>query len=337
MNPSPAQIESEWKEGKFRTVYLLVGEDASAKEEAVDRLKAAAQPGPLNLDEFPGDSPKSAAAAVSSAMTPPLLSGRRLVVVKNPRLPAEARRVLADYLQAPLETTTLVLFSEDRKPDPRDPLAAAAEERGAVVTFRPMRPDEAARRLARAAEAAGRRLEAGTADFIVDEAGTDWAVLRAELEKMVLFTKGKDLINREDALHCLGYRQAANPFDLPRALQARDREQSLRLLRRLLEEGEEPFRLLHQISSALDRQLRAKRMKAASVSEDRIFRDLRLQPYYDRDFLKWAEKTSEAALIAQLKACLRVEAALKSQTWLDAGTELERLTAWICGARPIAA
>src|SRR5262249_45031018 len=140
--------------------------------------------------------------------------------------------------------------------------------------------------------------------LLVQEAGTDWGILQAELEKLMLFSKGKDRINRDDVLACLGYRQASNPFDFPRVLQQRNQIQALRQLRRLLAEGVEPFRILYQISAAIQKQLKAKRMAGAGRSDADIFRDLRLHSYYDRDFLRMLESVSETRLIAELRACV---------------------------------
>lgn len=330
MELTPAQAEKEWKSGKLRPAYYLVGEDASAKDAALKTVQAVLKPDPFNMDVYAGDSGASAAAAVAAALAPPMMSDRRLVVVKNPRLGVEARKALAEYLREPLQTTTLLAFSEDRKPDFRDVLTAAVAALGGVVVFKPLRADEAVRRLVDAARRAGREMAGDVAEWIVDEAGTSWAVLQAELEKMILFTRGRKMVTREDALACLGYRQTANPFDFPRALQMRDRSRCLILLRRLLADGEEPLRLLYQVTGALNKQLKAKRLCDAGTPEEQIFRELRLQSYYDRDFLQHVSRLSEASLRVGLKACLRLDTALKSETWLDGKIELERLVEAIC-------
>ncbi|MBI4387378.1 MAG: DNA polymerase III subunit delta [Elusimicrobia bacterium] len=331
MELTPAQAEKEWKAGKFRPVYYFVGENSSAKDISLQKLKDILRPDPFNLDELSGDSPQAAEGAVAAALTPPLMSERRLVVVKNPRLGVEGKKTLAQYLRSPLETTTLILCSEERRLDIRDVLAAAAAALGGVVLCKPLRAPEAAERLIEEARKRQKNLSPEAARMMVEEAGTEWRLLGAELEKLILYARNRQSISPEDALACLGYRQNANPFDFPRALQSRNFREMMALLRRLLEDGEEPFRLLHQITGSLNKLLKAKRLQASGSSQEQIFRELRLQAYYDRDFPQWVQRWRERELLSHLTDCLALEAALKSQPWLDAGIELERLAVRLLG------
>ncbi|MFH1725244.1 MAG: DNA polymerase III subunit delta [Elusimicrobiota bacterium] len=324
-------LAQEWKKGGFRPVYYLFGEDAPAKTLAVKALREALNPDAFNLSEFQGDDDARAGEIASACATPPMFSERRLVIVRNARFGAAARRVLADYLREPLESTTLCLVSAERKPDAKDALAAAARSLGGIVVFKPLTHGEAAARLCEEARRAGFRLEPQAAEFMIEEAGSEWGILRAELKKLALYIRDRKAAGLEDVAACLGYRQQANPFDLPRSLQKRDAVRSLGLLRRLLVEGDEPFRLLYQITQTVNKQLKAKRLAQSGLTPDRIFRQLRLNSYYDRDYMAVAGRLSEASLIRALRACVRTEADLKSKTWLSPAVELEALVLKVCG------
>lgn len=322
----------EWKAGKFRPVYLFVGEEASAKREALGQLKSLFAADDFNFREFSGDSEDDAAAAVAEASTLPVLADRRLVFVSGGKLLAGPREVFAAYLKDPLPSTTLVLVSEDRKPDAKDALTRAVSAAGSVCVFSPLGEDEAEQRLHEAAQKAGRALEPEAAALLVAEAGTDWTILSQELEKLLLYAGGQK-VGAEDALDCLGYRKAADPFALTRLVQERKLADAVGHLRRLFRDGkpdEQAFRALSQVSAAVSKQLRGKRMLGARMPSDAIFRALRLHPYWDRDFLAKLGRFSERRLRADLKRCLRAEADLKSKSWLDAKLELERLVVELC-------
>lgn len=324
---SPAVAEKEWKSDKFRPVYLLVGEEASAKTAFLAKLRAAVKPDDFNLNEWSGEAPGGVQEAVSAALTPPMFSPRRLVILKNAKLGVEARKAIAEYLKDPLSTTVLAISVEDRKPEAKDPMTSAAAALSGVLWFKPLKEEEACARLSEAAGRTQLSIEDDAVRLLVQEAGTDWGILQAELDKIVLFVKGRDRIVKDDVVACLGYKQSSNPFDLPRILQARDRTASLRQLRRLLAEGVEPFRILYQISGTIQKQLKAKRLVASGKDQFQIFRELRLNDYYDRDFLPQLASVSEGRLVAELRACVDLEAKLKSQAWLEAGIELERFVA----------
>src|SRR5262249_22605111 len=149
--------------------------------------------------------------------------------------PAGARAAFAEYLKDPLKSSTLVLFSEDKKPDPKDALAQAASAAGAVCVVQPLREGEAEEKLKAKARSAGKKLSEEAASTLVAEAGTDWAILSQELEKTLLFSSGEKEITADHALECLGYQKAADPFALSRMIQDRKLKDCLAHLRRLFD------------------------------------------------------------------------------------------------------
>jgi len=331
MELRPPELLKEWQAGKFRPVYYLFGEEAAAKFDAVQRLKALFKADDFNLFEFAGDPNAEAGAIVSEAMTLPVFADRRLVIVRSPKIPAEARAAFAEYLRSPSPTTTLVLLSDDRRPDKKDALAAAAAAAGAVGLFTPLGEGEAAERLIAEAKKAGKTLAPEAAEAIVGEAGVDWGILSGELEKLVLFTGAETAIGPAAALQCLGYRKSADPWAFERLIQSRDLKACLGQLAELFTDGkpdEVVFRSLAQIRGAYLKQLKAKRMLKAGLAPREIEQKLRV--FYDNGFFARAQRATEERLRRDLRRCLEVETDLKSKSWLDAKLELERLVVELC-------
>lgn len=335
---SPREMNAEWKKGKFRKAYLLFGEDIAAKGLATEALREAVNPGDFGYSEFSGESDDQAGPIVSDCSTPPMLSDRRLVVVRNVKFSAAGRKIIADYLRNPLETTTLLLIYADAKvpswkEQERDILITGTTAAGAVVQFRPLTEGEAVGRLRKEAERAGFELSREAAEFLVEEAGSEWGILRGELEKLKLFVKGRKEAGLKEAAACLGYRQETGPFELQGHLTRRETLRALDCLRRLLREGNEPIPVLMKIKWALNRQLKAKRMLKAGEPENAIFKACRVNRRFDSDFVRVTGRANEMRLIRALKACLETEVALKSKAWLDPGVELEHLVLRVCGKK----
>lgn len=321
----------EWKAGKFRPVYYLFGEESAAKADAVLRLKSLFKADDFNLREFSGEPVSEAASAVTECLTLPVFAERRLVIVRSPKLPAEARAVYADYLKSPSPTTTLVLLSEDRKPDRKDALAAAASTAGAVGIFSPLSHDEAVERLTSEAKKAGKDLAADAAALLAEEAGTDWSILAGELEKLILFVGDKPQIGVEAVVPCLGYRKSADPWALERLVLSRDLKACLAHLGVLFSASKPEdvvFRSLAQIRGGLLKQLKAKRMLKAGLPQRDI--EVRARIFYDRDFFSRLGRVTEERLRRDLRRCLEVESGLKSKSWLDARIEFEHLVIELC-------
>jgi DNA polymerase-3 subunit delta len=329
---TPKQLGTEWNKGTFRPAYGLYGEDAPAKQLALETLRKKIGADDFNLNEFSGDDESQAGEIVSACQTPPMFSDRRLVIVRSAKFKAPARKIIADYLRDPLKSTTLLLICPEAKVDKKDAMAAGLKALGGLVLFKAMKENEAVRRLVDEAGRMGFTLAPDAADALVEEAGTEWGILRAELEKVKLFIGEGGQAGTKEVAACLGYSQKANPFELSRLVQKRDARAALNLLRRQLREASnssERFRLLAQISNAVNKQLRAKRMLKSGDTPEKILPKLRV--FYDRDFIPIVNRISENSLIRSLSACLETEKSLKSRSWLDPEIELENLVLKVCG------
>jgi DNA polymerase-3 subunit delta len=331
MELRPPALLKEWQAGQFRPVYLFFGEESAAKVDAVLKLKELFKADDFNLREFSGEPNSEAPSAVAEAMTLPVFSDRRLVIVRSPKLPAEARAIYADYLKSPSPTTTLVLLSEDRRPDKKDALANAAAAAGAACIFSPLTEEEAASALTAEAKKAGKTLAPEAAEALIGEAGTDWGILAGELEKLVLFVGAGSVIDAAAALQCLGYRKSADPWVFEKLIQARDLKACLGQLAEMFVDGkpdEVVFRALAQARGAYLKQLKAKRMLKAGLAQRDI--ETRLRIFYDNAFFARAQRVSEERLRRDLRRCLEVETDLKSKSWLSPKLELERLVVELC-------
>ncbi|MBI4060818.1 MAG: DNA polymerase III subunit delta [Elusimicrobia bacterium] len=331
MELKPNDLAAEWAAGRFRPVYYLFGEESAAKADAILKLKALFKPDDFNLREFSGDPNSEHPAIVSEALTLPVFADKRLVIVRSPRLPAEARAAFAAYLRSPSTTTTLVLLSEDRRPDKKDVLADAAARAGAICVFSPLTEEEAVERLLAEAKKAGKSLDPAAAAALTEQAGTDWGILSGELEKAVLFAGRSADIGMEAVSASMGLRKAADPWAFERLVSGRDLKACLLYLRDAFS-GAKPeevvFRSLAQARTAYLKQLKAKRMLKAGMPPGEIERALRI--FYDRDFFARAQRVTEGRLRRDLRRLLEVETDLKSKAWLDAKIELEGVVVELC-------
>lgn len=331
MELSPDDALKEWKAGKFRPVYYFYGEEPAAKTEALKALKAAFKPDDFNHREFTGDMASEAHDIVTEAMTLPVFSDRRLVIARASRIPAEAKAVLGEYLKAPSASTTLVLMSDERRPDKKDALAAAASAAGALVIYAPLTAEAATARLVAEAAKLGKELDPAAAEALVEEAGTDWPVLAQELEKALLFAGKAKTVGLEAVGACLGYRKNIDPWAFEKLSQGRELKSCMAYLNDLFAEDKPEsvaFKTLSDLRRSYLKQLRAKRLQRQGLPQREI--ETRLRIFYDNAFFARAARVTEERLRRDLRRCLEVESDLKSKTWLDPKLELERLVVELC-------
>jgi len=331
MELRPAELLKRWKAGQFAPVYYFLGEEASAKADALAKLKDAFKADDFNFREFTVEPVQD---VVSEAMTLPVFSDRRLIILKNSKLGAEAKSELAAYLKDPLKSTTLVLFCDDKKPDLKDPLVKPADALGGLCLFSPLDESEAQMRLIAEAKRLGKTLSVDAASVLVGEAGTDWGILTQEIEKLALFVDKAPAIGADDVMACLGYRKAANPWTISDMVERRDAKGSLAQYRALLKDGkadEQARATLYKIRDVVSRQLRARRMQRAGLPVEQIGRSIRIfNSWAAGKFIERLGKLTEPRLRRDLKRCLETETALNSKSWLDPRLEVERLLIELC-------
>ncbi len=330
---TPGDLDRDWQSGTIHPVYGFWGSESDAKARALDRLKSLLKLDAFNVVEFPPAAGVAPAELRSALWTMPVFAERRLVALKNPKIGAEAKKILVEYLQSPSPQTVLVVFFDDSKIDAKDALQRELSRAGQTCLFAPLREGDAVEFVRRRAKEMGRELDEEAAWALVSEAGTSAAVLSQEIEKAALLNAGGVIISKSDVALCLGFQKAYDPFALGRSVATRDRAASLKNLEELFAQGrpeEQAFKALYQVSASLSKQLKASRMLRAGLSREEIFKALRLHPYWDKDYLESAGRISEKASAAALRRCLQTEKDLKSKSWLDAAFEIKRLVASVC-------
>lgn len=331
MELSPDDALKEWKAGRFRPVYYLFGEEPAAKTEALKALKAAFKADDFNFREFTGDMASEVNDVVAEAMTLPVFSDRRLVIARSTKILTEAKAVLSDYLKAPSTSTTLVLMSDERRPDKKDAFASVVSAAGALVIYAPLTPEAASAKLISEAAKLGKELDPAAAEALVEEAGTDWPVLAQELEKALLFAGKAKTVGLEAVGACLGYRKNIDPWAFEKLATGRELKACMAYIDDLLSEDKPEtvaFATLARCRAAYLKQLRAKRLLRQGVAPREV--ETRLRIFYDNGFFARAARVTEERLRRDLRRCLEVESDLKSKTWLDPKIELERLIVELC-------
>jgi len=327
---SAEELKREWVKKEYRPAYIFYGEDSQAKSLAVDHIKSVLGADEFNLAEFQGDSAGQGAEIVSASATPPMFSDRRLVIVRSYKLPAADKKIVADYLRDPLESTLLLMVSPEPAPDAKDPVASAVRALGGLIVFGEIEGGKARQMLGKEAERLGIELEAGVGSFLTDEVGGEWGLLRSELHKLALFVGSKKKASLEDAALCLGHSRRAGRFEFPNALEKRDTRASLSLLKRLLKEGNDPFLLLNQIKRTVEGQLRIGRIKAAKVAPADAAKILRTSERAAAFRMRNAPDSPETHWVAGLDACIDTETALKTGSSRDKTVALEELVLRVC-------
>ena len=107
-------LDRELKEGALRAVYVVVGPESYLARSSVRLIQEAAgvgDPGSMNITTFTGREAKPE-RIFTALRTAPLLGGRPLVIVSEAeRMGKGMVEALEQYLESPVESSTLILVA----------------------------------------------------------------------------------------------------------------------------------------------------------------------------------------------------------------------------------
>lgn len=323
---------SSLKQRKILPLYLLYGEEEFLIQEALDLIMAGAvDPGGRDFNVnvvYCRDT--SASEIVNLAQTLPFMSEKRLVIAKEiDALKADDLEKLVPYLNDPSPSTCLVMVSNLGKYEKKS-VTSAVETHGAVVRFYPLLDREIVGWIERRARSRDLSIQRDAAQYLWQTIGNDLQKIGNELQKVEIYIKGKKAITFEDVKTVVGDFREYTSFDLAAALGQKNREKSLLILSRLLQEGEAPVGLLGSIAWNFRRLLQAKAMEAAGIGSDEIMKKLRVIFHQAGLFKEQMRRYTLDELQETFSVMLAADRALKS-SGLNGRLVLERMILRLCG------
>jgi DNA polymerase-3 subunit delta len=269
---------------KPQPVYVLTGEEAFLKRQVLSALRKTVlgdNDDCFGLSTFNGE--KAPFAAVHNELsTLPFLAPRRLVVIENadPFVTQERQR-LEKYVGEPAATGVLVLDVKSWLANTK--LAKLIPENATIVC-----KTHAAHTLPQwcvnwCAHHYGKQLVLPAARLLVDLVGVEMGQLDQELNKLSIYVGDASRIETADVDRLVGDSRAEKTFEIFNLIGSGQMGKALTMLNRLLDQGEEPLKLLGAFSWQLRRLVQAARLQQQKMSLDEALEKVGVQAWARRN------------------------------------------------------
>jgi DNA polymerase-3 subunit delta len=337
--------------GTLKPGYVLAGDEAFL----LDRCRAAVLKSfvPPDLKDFCLSdldlSNTPIFEVLDLAQTPSLMAPFQVIFVRNVRqlytrgAKKEEFAALARYFRSP-NPQAVILFVADFLRIPSDirrmemddknrfeRLTETLGEHCGMVELAHVNEDDAMRWVVATAKAAGARIESDAARQLVDALGMDMLMIASELEKLLLYTLGRDTITLIDVeTMVLGAKQRSL-YELTDAISSKDKARALLLLHGLLnssDAGEDAAighlfmlaKTFRQMLVVLEKNVRDSR-----AIWQALWQGFRLPPFAVDDLIRQARRyKSRSELTRALRLVARADLELRSSP-PDKRLVLERL------------
>ncbi|WP_429885452.1 DNA polymerase III subunit delta [Geoalkalibacter halelectricus] len=321
----PIEFQRVLDSGQFPSLLFLHGEETYLLDRAYhDLVEKVLDPADrdFNLSVFTGRE-ASVETILDACRTLPVFAPRRLVAVKDAHLlKTEDLSRFLPYLQNPVPETVLVFSAKGI--DGRLSFFREFKKKGVLVEFRRLYDNQIPGFVKDQARISGKSFTEDALVLFCRRMGNDLGEIRSELDKLCAYVAHGTLIDVEDVRQVISDTREESVFDLINAIGRRRPAEALRLLARMLDDGEPPLRILTLVVRHLRQLWQATELIKLGADRNEMAKRLRINPYFLDGLLGQSKSFSAEEYRRAFVACLQTDLALKSSGG-DPGALMEKL------------
>ena len=312
--PGFDELRREVAGGRIQPLYLFEGPEQYLQEQALRLLYDSVDEGlrVFNVTKFSigsdngAGSKTTAAMAVDAANQMPMMSSRRIVVIRElDKIREDELELVLAYLKSPAPTTTMVFQAVAL--DRRRKLTGALIKACTVVTFALLEEGGARRWAQDRLKLRGCSIEPEALNLLIGLTGTGLTRLANELEKLAAYADG-GVIKSATVQELVTRASEHNNWELWSAIYSRDRKRALRLMERLLDDSD-ALPILGALASLYRRLLTGKQLLEGGASTQEIGR---ATGQWNDSFQALLRRSSRAELVRAMRRIAEVDDAIKN-------------------------
>ena len=282
------RIQEDIKNGTFCKMYLLYGEEAYLKQQYKQKLLKALIPedDTMNFNHFEGKG-IDVRALIDLCETMPFFADHRVILIEDSGFFKNKAEELADYLKTLPEFVNLIFV--ETEVDKRNRMYKTVKDQGHAAEF--VRQDEKTlmKWVVTVLNKEGKRITQRDAEILLTRTGTDMGNIRMELEKLVNYTMGRDVVTVRDIDAVCTVQTENRIFEMVRAVTERNQKRALELYYDLLTLKEAPMRILFLLARQFQQMLSILQYQEEGLSRQEMASRLGVPSFAVRNLAACAE------------------------------------------------
>ncbi len=310
------QLLQDLKQETYKNVYLLCGEEAYLRNQYKKRLRDALvmDGDTMNYSYYEGKdiNPR---AVIDMAETLPFFADRRVLMVENSGFFKNKCEELADYMSSIPESTCFIFVETEI--DKRNRFYKEVKKYGRVVEFGTQKEETLIKWILGILKKEGKNVTKETLQAFLVKTGSDMQMIKNELDKLVAYTDGRDVITTED-VEAVCITQTTNKiFEMVNAIAEGNQKKALELYEDLLSLKEPPMRILFLIARQFNQLYQVKLLGKEGLPSSEIAKQAGIVPFAVKKYQAQAKSFTEEELRTAVEECVASEEAVKTGAMND--------------------
>ena len=304
-------LVQDLKSENYKHVYLFTGEEIYLRNQYKKKLQDAliSPEDTVNLNYYQGKG-ISVQELIDQGETMPFFSERRLLVVEDSGFFKSASLELAEYLEN-IPETTYFLFVENEV-DKRGRLYKTVKKYGSVVEFSRQTEDMLMRWILGILKKEQKNITRSTMELFLEKTGTDMNQIGMELEKLLSYTMGREVITAEDVEAICTSQTVNKIFEMISAMAEKNQRKALDLYYDLLALKEAPMRILYLIARQFNQIMLISELNEQGLGREAIAEKLGIQSFIVRNGIRYARSFSSEQLRYAVEMAVQTETDVKT-------------------------
>ncbi len=304
-------LVQDLKSENYKHVYLFTGEEIYLRNQYKKKLQDAliSPEDTVNLNYYQGKG-ISVQELIDQGETMPFFSERRLLVVEDSGFFKSASLELAEYLEN-IPETTYFLFVENEV-DKRGRLYKTVKKYGSVVEFSRQTEDMLMRWILGILKKEQKNITRSTMELFLEKTGTDMNQIGMELEKLLSYTMGREVITAEDVEAICTSQTVNKIFEMISAMAEKNQRKALDLYYDLLALKEAPMRILYLIARQFNQIMLISELNEQGLGREAIAEKLGIQSFIVRNGIRYARSFSAEQLRYAVETAVQTETDVKT-------------------------
>lgn len=304
-------VDEDIKTENFKQIYLFYGIEGYLKKQYRNKLAAAmaAPDDTMNFTAFEGKdiNPKE---IIDLAETLPFFAERRVILIENSGFFKNACEDLANYLPQAAPSAYFIFVEEEV--DKRSKMYKAVKNNGKIVEFAMQSEELLTKWILSRLKKEGKNITGSVMQLFLSKTGSDMGNINSELEKLLCYSMGRDVITAED-VEAVTTEQTSNKiFDMVNAIAEHRQQKALDLYYDLLTLKEPPMRIMYLISRQFQILLNIRDMSGKGLDSRTMAQKAGIPPFAVSRNVTQAKGFTAAQLKQALRDGVELEEAVKT-------------------------